>query len=131
MKRIWITMCLSLLIIGAGFAGGEEGFRVDEIVLCTSVEDRQPVGSGTEFPVSVERVYCFTRLSGAPDTTSIRHVWKFDGVEKAQIVLHVGAESWRTWSSKRIIPEWAGTWTVDVLSAAGDLLAKKEFRIGE
>ncbi|NIU01322.1 MAG: DUF2914 domain-containing protein [Nitrosopumilaceae archaeon] len=36
-------------------------------------------------------------------------------------------KKWRTWSSKRIVEEWTGTWRVDVVSTAGKVLKSKEF----
>ncbi|MCX5752763.1 MAG: DUF2914 domain-containing protein, partial [Candidatus Krumholzibacteria bacterium] len=37
--------------------------------------------------------------------------------------------SWRTWSSKKILPEWQGTWRVDVLAPDGEVLKSGSFAV--
>jgi hypothetical protein len=39
----------------------------------------------------------------------------------------VKAERWRIWTSKTLIPDWTGTWTVNVLDNERVLLASKNF----
>ncbi len=107
----------------------EVTFVVDEMVLCTAIEDRQPVGIDTVFSNTVEQVYCFTKITGSVGETSIYHVWYHNNVEMARVELSVKEIIWRTWSSKRIIMEWEGDWRVEVESAAGELLNVKEFII--
>ena len=100
---------------------------VDQMVFCTGVEDREPVGADTAFAASVGQVYCYTQISGAEDETTVSHVWSLNGEEKASVELTVRGKTWRTWSSKRIPVEWDGTWRVEVKSADGNVLMSKEF----
>jgi hypothetical protein len=100
---------------------------VDQMVFCTGVEDREPVGADTAFADTVGQVYCFTKISGAEDETTVSHVWYLNGEEKASVDLSVKGKTWRTWSSKRIPKEWNGTWKVEVKSAEGNVLRSKEF----
>ncbi len=112
-------------------AMGEEeivsGLSVEEMVFCTTVENREPVGADTAFADTIGQVYCFTQISGAEDTTTISHVWYLNGEEKASVDLSVRGKTWRTWSSKRIPKEWDGSWRVDVESETGVVLKSKEF----
>ena len=55
--------------------------------------------------------------------------WYRDGEEMARVELAVNSPDWRTWSSKELAGTEAGNWRVDVLSAAGDVLATKEFTV--
>lgn len=100
---------------------------VDQMVFCTGVEDRKPVGADTAFADTIGQVYCFTTISGAEDETTVSHVWYLNDEEKASVDLSVKGKTWRTWSSKRIPPEWDGTWKVEVKSAEGNVLMSKEF----
>lgn len=100
---------------------------VDQMVFCTGVEDREPVGADTAFTDTVGQVYCFTTISGAEDETTVSHVWYLNDEEKASVDLAVKGKTWRTWSSKRIPKEWDGTWKVEVKSADGSVLMSKEF----
>ncbi len=131
MKRILhLFVLFTLLLTGQSVvAVAEEAVEVQEMVFCTSVEDREPVGADTTFLSTVEVVYCFTRLASSVDTTTIEHVWYYNGEEMARVELNVQAKTWRTWSSKRIVQEWTGKWRVDVVSESGTVLQSKEFDV--
>ena len=103
--------------------------KVDEMEICTAIEERQPAGADTAFVKSVGQLFCFVKVSGESDSTSISHVWFFDGKEMAKIELAVKGKTWRTWSSKRIAEDWVGAWKVEVQSINGDVLMAKEFII--
>jgi len=128
-KKGFIPVAIFIFIIGAGIAQAESELQVNQVTFATAVEDRQPIGPGTSFEADVERVYCFTAISGAEEETSISHVWYFNDTEMARVPLSVRAATWRTWSSKRIMPYWIGQWRVDVESANGDVLTSKEFSV--
>jgi hypothetical protein len=104
---------------------------IEDIQICTSIENRQPVGADTSFAKDIGQLYCFTKLSSDQDTTSIFHVWYYNDKEMFRIELDVKAKTWRTWSSKMIIDIWIGEWRVDVLSSDGNILTTKQFTISE
>lgn len=127
--RTFITSFI-ILFLFCGFVFSQEAaLQVEQMDICTAVEDRQPVGVDTSFSTEVERVFCFTKIIGAEDTTKISHVWYYNDKEMARLELPVKYKSWRTWSSKRIIPEWTGDWRVEILSDAGTVLASKTFKV--
>jgi hypothetical protein len=105
------------------------GLEVREAVITTQVIDRTPVDAIQTYPASVERLYCFTRVSGAAAATSITHVWYLRGVEISRIELPVRSADWRIWSQKTIFPGSAGDWKVDVLDAEGKLLKSISFTL--
>lgn len=131
MKRILHLFVLFILLLTGQsvVAVAEEAVEVQEMVFCTGVEDREPVGADTTFLSTVEVVYCFTRLASSVDTTTIAHVWYYNDEEMARVELNVQAKTWRTWSSKRIVQEWTGKWRVDVESESGTVLQSKEFDV--
>jgi len=100
---------------------------VNEMVFCRGIAQKNPVDISTHFPDSIERVYCHTKLSSTQDQTSISHVWYYNDTQMAIVDLAVNGRSWRTWSSKRIVKEWGGTWRVDVVSASGKIICSEEF----
>lgn len=131
-----LTFVLVALICSVSFAQEENrmaeeeiaaGLSIDEMVFCTAVENKKPVGADTAFADTVGQVYCYTQISGAEDATTISHVWYLNGEEKATVELAVRNKTWRTWSSKTIHEEWDGTWRVEVKSATGNVLMSKEF----
>ncbi len=103
--------------------------EVSVAAICKDVIDREPDGYGTSFPVSVGKLYCFTKITGALSPTQITHVWSFDGNERARVDLAVNAASWRTYSSKIIQPHELGAWSVDVLDSGGNVLKRLEFEV--
>ena len=101
---------------------------LEEIHICTAVEDRQPSGVGTVFPDDLDKIYCFTKIGGAEDITYIDHVWYFGNDEIARVQLPVKAKSWRTWSSKKL-NMGLGNGHVEIVSESGEILGRAEFEI--
>ena len=102
---------------------------VSVAAICKDVIDHEPVDSGTSFPATVGKLYCFTKITGAQSPTQVTHVWLFDGTERARVDLAVGAASWRTFSSKIIQEHELGAWRVDVLDPEGNVLKTLEFAV--
>ena len=129
-QRFFVLAALVLFLSPLSMAQENGGVEVAEIEFGAGVENRQPVGVDTNFPATVERVYCFTKIIGAADSTFVSHVWYYEGEEKARVELAVKSQAWRTWSSKKILESWEGRWRVEVVSAEGNVIAGKEFVVG-
>jgi Protein of unknown function (DUF2914) len=124
-----ITYLFVILFFSIAFSQQSAGPVIDEIAVCTAVENREAVAAGTSFGADVGTLYCFTKISEAAGDSSISHVWYHNDEEMARVKLNVRADVWRTWSSKRIADDWTGSWRVDVESSAGKVLASKKFVI--
>lgn len=129
-KPLFGVVVIFLLPVLA-FAQETPTITVEDIQICTSIENRQPVGSDTSFAKDIGQLWCFTKLSSDQDMTSISHVWYYNDREMFRIELDVKAKTWRTWSSKSIIDTWIGEWRVDILSSDGNILTSKQFTITE
>jgi hypothetical protein len=103
---------------------------VSDLQLCTGIENRTPVGAAAVFPDSVGTVWCYSVIEGAPEATTVMHVWYRGDEKMAEVSLNVGPRWWRTWSSKKIPVEWAGSWRVDVVSSSGAVLKSATFEVG-
>ena len=112
----------------AAVAQQQPALVLEEIHICTAVEDRQPSGVGTVFPDNLDKLYCFTKIAGAEEPTNVYHVWYFGNVEIARVKLPVKAKSWRTWSSKKL-NMLLGNGHVEIVSESGNILGKAEFEI--
>ncbi len=124
---ILITIPLSQVVVSKA---QETAFlEVAVAAICTDVVDREPVGAGNAFEVSLGKVYCFTTIIGAHSPTEVTHVWYFGDIERARVNLEIKAHSWRTYSSKRIQRHEIGDWHVDVLGPGGELLKTLQFKI--
>ncbi len=125
-KIVFIVICVLFLPLILS-AQDVSSVIVNEMVFCRGIDHRNPVDTATHFPDSIKRVFCYTKLSITEKDTSISHVWYYNDTQMAIVDLAVNARSWRTWSSKRIVKEWTGTWRVDVISSTGNIICSNEF----
>ena len=102
---------------------------VESAAICEDVVDREPVGAGNSFSVSVGRLFCFTKIVGAGTDADITHAWYFGDIERARVVLTVKSSSWRTYSSKILQAHEIGPWHVDVLDESGNVLDTIDFEV--
>ena len=117
------SVCLviaAVVICGALVTGARaQELTVARAVVCRDVVDRTPVDVGESVPAGSGRVFCFTWIKGAVEETVVTHNWYYQGALKASVTLPVRSASWRTWSSKSLLPEWTGDWMVEILSKEG------------
>jgi hypothetical protein len=119
-----------MAIVGAQETGPGGGVSIETAVVARSVEEREPVGEATSFPADVGELACLTRVAGASGETSIQHVWFHGSEELARVRLAVRGSSWRTWSTKQILPSWTGAWKVEIQDADGNVLHTVSFTVG-
>ncbi|PYP38350.1 MAG: hypothetical protein DMD48_09830 [Gemmatimonadetes bacterium] len=101
-----------------------------EAVLARSVVDRVPQDTGTAFPDSVGTVVLWMRVSGASGQT-VSAVWFHGGDEVGTVPLAIGGSPWRTWSRKTIPVDATGAWHVEIRDAAGNVLKRVDFTVGQ
>ncbi len=138
MKKLFsVLFALALLatfsLYQVAAATTQEGPSVEmEVgVICRDVQEREPVGEGTEFEATVGKLFCYTKIVGAEMPIEITHVWYYHEAEMARVNLPVEGARWRTWSIKNIWEKWIGDWHVDVIGPNGEVLKTLEFQIKE
>ena len=130
MRRSYSFIFILVLLLSGGlFAQSQSNVKVDSIFICTSVQNRQPVGTDSVFTSDVGKLYCFTKLSSESDTSEISHVWFYNNKQMAKINLPMNAKSWHTWSAKTIMPAWKGDWRVEIQDSEGNVISKISFRL--
>ena len=112
----------ALLLIAATTAYASDGPVVERAAVALYVEEREPVGADGSFPADVGELACFSKVAGIEGETHVYHVWIHDSKEYARVKLNVRGPAWRTWSTKRIRPDWNGEWRVEIRSADDQLL---------
>ncbi len=105
-----------------------QGPHVADAVVCRGVEEREPIEPGDRFPADVGSLSCFCRIVHGKGTKVV-HAWIHEGQTRARVELEVGSDSWRTWSTKRILPSWTGGWEVKVMTPDGIVLDSVSFTI--
>ena len=103
--------------------------EVVDAVITTAIVDREPVDSVEVFPIQNGKLYCFTRIIGAEDSTVVYHVWSRDDQLMSRVELPVNSSDWRTWSAKRFLVDWSGRWHVEIQDADGKRLRQVDFQL--
>jgi hypothetical protein len=125
MKNILVTVA-AVFFASAAMATGDVG----RSFFTTGIDEREPVDRIETLAPSEERVFFFTEVIDMSDR-SITHRWSYLGQTMAEVGFDIGGDRWRVWSSKLLVPEWAGAWQVDVIDENGQVLDTKYFRYGE
>ena len=138
MKHIGTLLALSL-VMGRGLAAQDTSkaaaaapapaptpapaaqITVDEAAIAKAVMDRQPQDTGSAFPADVSQLICWTKVTGAGGA-SLHHVWFHGDTQVGDVELQVGGSPWRTWT---------GAWHVEIRDAAGAVLKRIDFTVGQ
>ena len=118
-----------LLFLPAASLQEPKSISVGRMKFCRAIKDREPHQPAAKFPSDIEKVYCFTMILNAGEETHVVHRWYRKEKLMAEVKLTARGEYWRTWSSKRMLPEWAGAWRVDVAAADGRTLKSLSFEL--
>jgi hypothetical protein len=124
-----LCMIFAISLIQTGLCQESAALEVLDPAICASVEDRACIDTKEEFSADIDKLYCFTRISGAAEDTEVTHVWYYGDIERARVPLAVRSSSYRTYSSKRIQSHEIGKWHVDVLGPDGSLLKTISFAV--
>ena len=127
---MFISVTVWAFFTGNAMSQESENLKVTEGALCLDVVDLECMGSDTNFPGSVGKLYCITKIEGAKGASKVTHVWYYGNTERARIELDIRSASWRTYSSKIIQTHETGVWHIDVLGPGDELLKVIQFEIG-
>lgn len=100
--------------------------KVTHAQFTTAVNNREPADDITRLDNSHDKVLFFTDLKDAAGQT-ITHRWQYRGKTMAEVKFEPKANRWRVWSSKTLMPNQTGTWTVEVVDGSGNVLASRSF----
>jgi len=120
---------LLVIVCAVAFSVQATEIQVVDVTITSAIENRMPIDSIAIYPADYGKLYCFTRIIGATGETQVTHVWFYEDQEMARISLSVQSEDWRTFSSKRFLPQWVGQWSVVVENEQGVALAEVFFRL--
>lgn len=138
-ELVWIVMFLCIACASSALYGEGETpalsdsisedveLSVDEMCFCAAMKGRTPIGVADTFPSDIFRIYCYTLIVGAGDTTTVVHSWFRGGTRVADVRLAVKSDWWRTWSHKKMASDLRGDWRVDVVAPDSSVIASKKF----
>jgi hypothetical protein len=143
-KKIMMFLGAMALLLVAGTSYSQEGptqtttkqsvqksagFHVANLVVCTGVENRTPVGIAETFSATTQKVYAFLDATKITEDTNVTFVWKYNQKEIAsfQAPLKKGYR-WRTFASKTV-EGMKGNWSVELKDANGELIKTVQFKV--
>lgn len=129
-----ISILSFLLITSFPFLSSAEdkvvsNIKISEFAIAKTVEQLTPKEISESFSSSVSRLYAFCKVTGAQEVINIMHNWYYENKLMAEVRLSVKSKNWRTFSSKKILPEWTGQWRVDITTEDGLVLSTLKFTI--
>ena len=127
---MFISFTICVFFSGNAMSQESEHLEVTEGAVCLDVVDLVCTGADTNFPASVGKLYCTTKITGAKGASKVTHVWYYGHTERARIALDIRSASWRTYSSKIIQTHETGDWHIDVLGPKDEFLKVIQFEIG-
>ncbi|MBD1399384.1 DUF2914 domain-containing protein [Pelovirga terrestris] len=122
-------LCLFVICCAVAFSVQAADIQVVDVSITSAIENRMPVDNLEVYPADYGKLYCFTRIVGAEGETQVTHVWFYEDQEMARVTLPVQSADWRTFSSKRFLPQWIGQWSVVIEDQQGSSLAQVMFRL--
>ncbi|MEE4255049.1 MAG: DUF2914 domain-containing protein [Desulfuromusa sp.] len=125
---MFILLILTFTALTSSFAQAAD-LRVADGTITSAIKNQLPVDRIESYRADFGKLYCFTRIVGAQEDTEVTHVWYYQDAELARVTLPVKSSDWRTYSSKRFLPQWAGRWKVVVLDGEGDEIATVPFSL--
>ena len=124
--KLCLKLCL-ILVMALFLCGTATAGEVSRAQFTTSIDDREPVSMIDSLDSSAgNSISFFTEVSDMAGHT-VTHQWTHQDKIMFEKTFEVKAERWRIWTSKTLIPDWTGTWTVNVLDNERVLLASKTF----
>jgi hypothetical protein len=101
--------------------------KVARAIFTSAIVDREPVDNLTTVSTDTPRVFFFSDLRGLAGQI-VTHRWEYNNEVMAEVTFKVGnGARWRVYSSKNLLPEWTGKWTVVVSDENGRPLKASMF----
>jgi len=92
----------------------------------TAVVDREPVDAIESLGNDTEHVYFFAEIVDCTGRT-VTHRWTYAGEVKGEVTFDVKGPRWRSYSKKRLLEAWTGTWLVEVVDDNGEVIYEARF----
>lgn len=112
-----LVLAVTLGLLGVEASWAQEG-GVARAQFTSGIDGREPVDDLQSIGADTREIVFFTELRGL-EGRAVAHRWVHDGETQAAVDFDVGGPRWRVWSTKSLIPEMQGEWTVEVVDDTG------------
>ena len=124
MRSILNSVAICLLLVASFPANAGQ---VSRAMFTVGVEDREPVLKVDSINSnSYSQISFFTELMDH-EGDNVTHQWVYGGKVMFEKTFEVRGPRWRVWTSKSLLPEWTGLWSVNVLDQDRKVLETKSF----
>ena len=131
MIKQWLL--ISILSVGSLLTNNAYANTSDYIkraIVTSAIESREPVDS-LEQVSGLNKVLFFTEVTNSANTM-VTHRWFFNGKLEAEVVLKIGSDRWRTYSSKNLVyPNHIGQWQIEVVNDKNQVIGSGFFTVTE
>ncbi|MBD3234558.1 MAG: DUF2914 domain-containing protein [candidate division Zixibacteria bacterium] len=126
--RHFILSALLLILLSFALPAIAE-MHVSRAVLCSGVEDLEPVETVENVTADMGQIYFFAEIKEAGEESQIKHIWYYNDDPVAEIPITVSGPRWRTYSYKALSENMTGEWHVDVVDENGNVLQSVPFTV--
>lgn len=100
---------------------------IKRAIVTSAIVEREPIDQLSKVSVDADKVYFFTEVVNQANT-HLTHKWLLNGRLEAEVVLKIGSNRWRTYSSKHLDPALhTGQWQVLAVDQQNNILAEATF----
>lgn len=100
--------------------------RVLRSAFTSAVSGREPLNNILSMGNNEQRLFYFTELLGLEGQTVV-HRWLYRGAVVAEVPFRVDGPRWRVWSSKTLLADQLGAWSVQVIDGRGRVIGSSHF----
>ena len=125
MRQIIKTL---IIAVTALFTQNLVGGEVTRAIFTIGIDNHEPV-------IQVESIHSnsYTEISFFTELTNLKghivtHQWTYNDTIIFEKKFEVNGDRWRVWTSKEFLPDWSGSWTVNVLDTDLSVLESKSFK---
>ncbi len=127
MRKIkFFLMALLGVVLYVGSTLAQESASIARSAFTTEIVDRDPANDLDSVSTDIKQVYFFTDIRNMSGNR-VTHRWLHGGKNRAEISFNVGGPRWRVHSSKNLVAEWMGDWTVEVVDSTGTVIHEDSF----
>ena len=124
MRQILNTL---IIAVAFSFSFNTHAGEVTRAIFTIGIDNREPVSQVDSISsISYTEISFFTELTDLQGHT-ITHQWTYNDKIMFEKSFEVNGARWRVWTSKTFLPEWSGTWTVNVLDTDRSVIDSQSF----
>ena len=121
------TTKMLFFVLGLAMTSSAVAGQVTRAMFTIGVQDREPVLSVDSINSGAYNSISFFTELNEMSGHNVTHQWTFNDEVMFEKTFEVKGPRWRVWTSKTLIPDWTGSWTVNVLDDNRAVLQTRTF----